>query len=232
LKSTSFNSQSLKEAFPHCWVEDAISPAVKPRTAEDVQGLIEWARKNKWRILPIGKGTSIVENYEAPEKVFVMLSHRRNQILETNLFDLAVIVESGVEAKTVSETLQEAGFRLAGWFDSYTGSTGGLICGTPGPEVRHLILGVEIIDGRGIKMSFGGRIRKDVSSFDIPGVFAGSRGTLGWLDQVTLRITPLHSPQIEKPKLHHRSNILPTRGIYQKIAEAFDPDHLFLRPSV
>lgn len=112
------------------------------------------------------------------------------------------------------------------------GSVGGLICGERGYNLRHLLLGVEFIDGHGVNLSYGGKLRKDVSGFDVPGFFAGCRGILGWLDRIYLRLTPLHAPKTRKNLVSPPSSIVPHHGLYQRIAEVFDPDHVFMRPVV
>ena len=221
--------EKLRKEFADSWVSKANSPTLKPATKEEVIKIIVWARENGWRIMPIGQGTSITPGFQVPDKVIVMMSSNRNNALQTNLVDLAVVAEVGIPSARLSESLRNFGFRLDNTFADYKGSIGGLICGEKGISVRHLILGVEIIDGRGTSMTFGGRIRKNVCGFDIPGIFAGSRGTLGWLDRVYLRITPIHASSIGRLPFAVSPSHGPNRGLYQKVAEALDPDRIFSR---
>ncbi|HEV7136196.1 MAG TPA: glycolate oxidase subunit GlcE [Steroidobacteraceae bacterium] len=56
--------------------------------------------------------------------------------------------------------------------------------------LRDFVLGVEIIDGRGELLRFGGRVIKNVAGFDVSRLMAGSLGTLGLLTEITLKTVP------------------------------------------
>ncbi len=59
-------------------------------------------------------------------------------------------------------------------------------CGAP----RDFVLGVEMIDGRGELLRFGGRVIKNVAGFDVSRLMAGSLGTLGLLTEINLKTVP------------------------------------------
>lgn len=59
-----------------------------------------------------------------------------------------------------------------------------------GGAVRDFVLGVEVIDGRGERLRFGGKVIKNVAGFDVSRLMAGSLGTLGVLTEVTLKTVP------------------------------------------
>jgi glycolate oxidase FAD binding subunit len=82
------------------------------------------------------------------------------------------------------------------------GTLGGAVAaGLAGPRrphagaVRDFVLGVEVIDGRGERVRFGGRVIKNVAGFDLARLMAGALGTLGVLLEVSLRVLP--RPQAE-----------------------------------
>ncbi|HEX8755864.1 MAG TPA: glycolate oxidase subunit GlcE [Steroidobacteraceae bacterium] len=56
--------------------------------------------------------------------------------------------------------------------------------------VRDFVLGIEMIDGRGERLRFGGKVIKNVAGFDVSRLMAGSLGTLGLLTEVTLKTVP------------------------------------------
>lgn len=56
--------------------------------------------------------------------------------------------------------------------------------------LRDFILGVEMVDGRGELLRFGGRVIKNVAGFDVSRLLAGSLGTLGLITEVTLKTVP------------------------------------------
>jgi glycolate oxidase FAD binding subunit len=59
-----------------------------------------------------------------------------------------------------------------------------------GGALRDFVLGVELIDGRGTRLRFGGRVIKNVAGFDVSRLMAGSLGTLGVLTAITLKTLP------------------------------------------
>jgi glycolate oxidase FAD binding subunit len=61
--------------------------------------------------------------------------------------------------------------------------------------VRDAVLGVEIVNGRGERLRFGGQVMKNVAGYDLSRLMAGAFGTLGVLLSVSLRVVP--KPEIE-----------------------------------
>lgn len=74
---------------------------------------------------------------------------------------------------------------------------GGVVAsGLSGPRraycgaLRDFVLGIEMIDGRGELLHFGGKVIKNVAGFDVSRLTAGSLGTLGLLTEITLKTVP------------------------------------------
>ena len=74
---------------------------------------------------------------------------------------------------------------------------GTVACNMSGParpwagSARDLVLGVQLIDGRGQLLNFGGQVMKNVAGYDISRLQAGAQGTLGVLSEISLKVMPL-----------------------------------------
>lgn len=78
------------------------------------------------------------------------------------------------------------------------GTIGGAVAaGLAGPGrpwrggVRDAVLGVVMVNGLGERLTFGGRVMKNVAGFDVSRLQAGAWGTLGLLLDISLRILPM-----------------------------------------
>jgi len=76
-------------------------------------------------------------------------------------------------------------------------TVGGMVAsGLSGPRrqgvgaLRDFVLGVDLIDGRGELLRFGGKVMKNVAGYDVSRLLAGSLGTLGLVASVSLKVLP------------------------------------------
>ena len=60
-----------------------------------------------------------------------------------------------------------------------------------GGSLRDLVLGTELINGKGEVLHFGGRVMKNVAGYDVSRLQAGALGTLGVITEVSLKVLPL-----------------------------------------
>ena len=94
---------------------------------------------------------------------------------------------------TESQTLPFESPRFAG--RATVGGT--LACNLSGPgrpwggSIRDRVLGVQLINGRGERLQFGGRVMKNVAGYDVSRLQAGAQGTLGVLSEVSLKVAPV-----------------------------------------
>jgi glycolate oxidase FAD binding subunit len=78
------------------------------------------------------------------------------------------------------------------------GTVGGMVAaGLSGPArasvgaVRDYVLGLQLLNGRGELLSFGGQVMKNVAGYDVSRLMAGAWGTLGVITEVSLKVLPV-----------------------------------------
>lgn len=112
--------------------------------------------------------------------------------------ELVMTAGAGTPLKEIEEALQVErqmlGFEA---FNHQAATLGGAIaCGLSGPArpfrgaVRDFVLGVEVINGRGQLLRFGGQVIKNVAGYDVSRLYAASWGTLGVIVSASVRILP------------------------------------------
>ncbi len=113
--------------------------------------------------------------------------------------ELVVTVLAGTPLIELEELLAERGQYLAFEPPHFgVGATvGGMVAaGLSGPArvaagaVRDHVLGVQMLNGLGQSLRFGGQVMKNVAGYDVSRVLAGSLGTLGVITEVSLKVLP------------------------------------------
>ena len=77
-------------------------------------------------------------------------------------------------------------------------TVGGMVAaGLSGParassgSVKDFVLGVNMVNGKGEALHFGGTVMKNVAGYDVSRLMAGSMGTLGLITEVSLKVLPI-----------------------------------------
>jgi glycolate oxidase FAD binding subunit len=126
-----------------------------------------------------------------------MTSEAKAGIVEYEPGDLTVIVESALRLSELREALEPHGQRLS--LDPPGDPTLGecLLEDLSGPlrhrfgTMRDLILGVSVVLGDGLRAKAGGKVVKNVAGYDLGKLFCGSRGRLGSVERLALRLHPI-----------------------------------------
>lgn len=113
--------------------------------------------------------------------------------------ELVLVARAGTPLAAIETTLAEHG-QMLGFEPPHFGGRGTLggavAAGLSGPRratagaVRDFVLGVEIIDGSGQVLRFGGRVIKNVAGYDVSRLMAGALGTLGLITEVAIKVLP------------------------------------------
>lgn len=118
--------------------------------------------------------------------------------------ELVITARTGTPLREIEQVLAESAQYLP--FEPprlHGGGTlgGAVACGLAGPgrpwrgAVRDAVLGVELINGRGECLRFGGQVMKNVAGYDVARLQAGAFGTLGLLLALSVKVLP--RPHVE-----------------------------------
>jgi len=120
-----------------------------------------------------------------------------SDVLEHEPGDLTCVVEAGIRLEALQRTLAESGQRLS--LDPPGSPTLAecLLDDLSGPlrhrfgTMRDLVIGVTVVLPDGTRASSGGKVVKNVAGYDLGKLFCGSRGRLGRVERIALRLHPL-----------------------------------------
>jgi glycolate oxidase FAD binding subunit len=114
--------------------------------------------------------------------------------------ELVITARAGTPLAEIEAALAERG-QMLGFEPPHFGpmaTLGGTIaCGLSGPArpfrgaARDFVLGVNMINGQGEALRFGGEVMKNVAGYDLSRLMCGAHGTLGVLLEISLKVLPL-----------------------------------------
>lgn len=131
-----------------------------------------------------------------------------NELVSYEPSELVVQVQAGYPVKDLIDLLAKENQMLAFDPPDFGGSTiGGVVAsgisGSRRPFLgacRDFLLGVNIIDGAGNQLRFGGQVMKNVAGYDVSRLMAGAMGCLGLITEVSLKVIPKHEAEASYSK--------------------------------
>lgn len=114
--------------------------------------------------------------------------------------ELVISARAGTPLIELEAALAEQGQMLPFEPPRYAGRAtlgGTLACNLSGPgrpwlgSIRDSVLGVQLINGDGQTLNFGGKVMKNVAGYDVARLQAGAMGTLGVITEVNLKVLPI-----------------------------------------
>jgi hypothetical protein len=169
---------------------------------EQFQSLISQAAASK-QTLRIQGGNSKSFYGEAATSANVLDTRAHSGIVSYEPSELVVTVRAGTPLAELEAVLNAQGQCLAFEPPHFSvdgqshATVGGMVaCGLAGPAranvggVRDHVLGVQMLNGLGEWLTFGGQVMKNVAGYDVSRVMAGSMGTLGVITDVSLKVLP------------------------------------------
>ncbi|TQF74556.1 FAD-binding protein [Rhodococcus spelaei] len=176
---------------------------VRPRTAEEVQVVVQRCIARGVPIVSRGAGTGLSGGANAIDGCVIISFDKMNAVKEIDPLERLAVVEPGV----VNDDLRAACAVEGLWYppdpSSAAWSTiggnvatnaGGLCCVKYG-VTRDYVLGMQVVTGTGELVRLGRRTAKGVAGYDLAGLMVGSEGTLGVITEITVKLRPLQDPQ-------------------------------------
>src|SRR4030042_5079265 len=220
------------------FIEARPAIVVLPETTEQVSQIVKLAADARAPIVPRGMGSGLAAaSVPFPAGGIVLCLTRMNHILEIDPQNATVRVEAGVITADLQSAVEKLGLFYPPDPSSIRHSTigGNIACNAGGPRclkygvTGDYVLGLTVVLADGRILKTGGKPIKDVTGYDLNGLFTGSEGTLGIVTEVLLRLLtkPRHAktPLAEFSSLNDASrtvNAILTAGIVPASLELMD----------
>lgn len=173
--------------------------AAYPGSEAEAAECVELARQAGLRVVCAGGGTHVDALAPLPAGSMLLSSLRLGRVIEHQSENLVVTAEAGVTLSALQDTLRRQHQYLPlNPPEPDTATLGGIVASSATGSwrasrgaVRDYLLEVRCIDGLARPIRAGARVMKNVAGYDMPKLYAGSRGTLGFITEVTFKVKPL-----------------------------------------
>jgi len=168
-----------------------------PETTEQVSQIVRLAAQARLPIVPRGMGSGLAAgSIPIPPGGIVLCLTRMNRILEIDTENATVRAEAGVVTADLQTAVEKMGLFYPPDPSSIRHSTigGNVACNAGGPRclkygvTGDYVLGLTVVLADGQILKTGQKTIKDVTGYDLNGLFTGSEGTLGLVTEVLLRL--------------------------------------------
>ena len=184
IEATVDRATTVREAFP----ESVAEAAALVRAANDAGTRLLPAGLQSW----LGAG-----GWTRPADLTVSCA-RLDAVRHYEPADLTLTADAGLGLAELDDILRSNGQWLpADAPGAEAGTLGGLVaCGVSGPlqgrygALCDNVLGLEVVTGSGRVLRIGGRVVKNVAGYDLVRLFTGSRGSLGLITSISVRLFP------------------------------------------
>ncbi len=168
-----------------------------PKTTQEVQKIVKFARKNKIGLVPSGGRTGLSGAAVAMNGELVVSFEKMNKILEFNPIDRTIVCQAGVVTQDLQSYAKDHGAYFPVDFAARgTAMIGGNVATNAGGLnvvryglMRDWVAGLQVVTGQGEILNLNQGLVKNATGYDFRHLFVGSEGTLGFITEITLRVT-------------------------------------------
>jgi glycolate oxidase len=170
---------------------------VLPETTGQVSQVLSLASATRTPIVPRGMGSGLAAGSVPLKTGGIVLSlTRMNHILEIDTENATVRAEAGIVTADLQTAVEKLGLFYPPDPSSIRHSTigGNVACNAGGPRclkygvTGDYVLGLTVVLADGRILKTGQKTIKDVTGYDLNGLFTGSEGTLGVVTEVLLQL--------------------------------------------
>jgi len=172
---------------------------VRPSTTAEVSAALALCHERGARVIPQGANTGLVGASvpDATGDMVVLSLERLNHRIDVDPIDRTVRVEGGVLLSQLNAALASHGLifpvdlgadpQIGGMVATNTGGTRLLKYG----DVRHNLLGIEVVMANGAVIDAMRSLRKDNTGLDLKQLFTGTSGLFGIVTAAVLNVVPI-----------------------------------------
>jgi glycolate oxidase len=184
-------------SYDGTFAEGLPSLVVLPETTEATAEVVKVLAENRIPIIARGMGSGLAAgSIPVCEAGVVVCFTRMNRILEIDSANATVRAEAGVVTATLQAEVERHGLFYPPDPSSIRHSTigGNVACNAGGPRclkygvTGNYVLGLTAVLADGKVLRTGGKPIKDVTGYNLNGLFTGSEGTLGLITEALLRL--------------------------------------------
>ena len=169
-----------------------------PGSLDEVRALVRVANETGTGLLAAGRGSWLRAGGWTNGGGVIVSTDRLNAVRHYEPADLTLTAGAGLGWGEMDGVLRPN----RQWLPvdapgAGAGTLGGVVaCGVSGPlrarygAARDNVLGMEVVTGDGRVLRVGGRVVKNVAGYDLVRLFTGSRGSLGVITSVSVRLFP------------------------------------------
>ena len=141
--------------------------------------------------------------------------------------ELVITVKAGTKVQYINNILAKNKQSLSFLTNNDSSSIGALYA-TGNSNLADSVLGVQIIDGNGDLLNFGGQVMKNVAGYDVSRLLVGSKGKLALITQISLKVLPQRYINNTKDYNTSKPSSIIRKNIEAKLKKVFDPKGIFI----
>lgn len=201
--------------LPVGYAEKARTPTTPDKAAAELAEAVRAHREARTPVIVTGNNTHLKTHARE-----TLSTRALDKILDIDLTNYTVTVQAGVPLKKLWSELKKHHVYCA--LAEGTGTVGGSFSCGAYPDFYAHVLGTEAVMPDGSVVHYGGKFMKNSAGYHLTRLFAGARGTLGIVTQLTFKIFAKPVASAAKKSAEAEPNAL-----WRALKNELDPDGLF-----